>query len=97
MKVFVVALFAAPAFAIFVAPARAQLPPGSIMTVGTASSHSVSEALIHMSPCPGGLISPARRIVRTNSGNNSLSDPIVNFPGLHLGELHNGCSYFPAV
>jgi len=97
MKVFVVALFAALAFAIFVGPSRAQLPPGSVMTVGTASSHSVSIPLSQMTPCPGGPIGPARSTVRTASGNNPLSDPIVSFPGLHLGELHHGCSYFPQV
>lgn len=98
MKAFVVALFAAFALAILVAVANAQLPPGSIMTTGTASSHCVSIPLSQMTPCPGGPIRPASPRTTNKSGNNPLSDPIVSFEGLHLGELHNGgCSYFPLV
>ena len=97
VKLFIVALLVALHFATFVGPADAQLPPGSIMTTGTASSHSVSIPLSQMTPCPGGPIRPASPRIGTKSGNNPLSDPIVSFEGLHLGQLHNGCSYFPAV
>ena len=97
MKLFVVAPFAVLAIGTFLDSADAQLPPGSIMTVGTASSHSVSRLLSDMTPCPGGLIGPARGAVKTASGNNPLSDPIVSFEGLRLHELHHGCSYFPEV
>lgn len=97
MRTFLVALLVALTFETFVGLARAQLPPGSIMTVGTANSHSVSIPLSQMTPCPGGPIGPALPRIRTKSGNNPLSDPIVSFEGLHLGELHNGCSYFPMV
>jgi hypothetical protein len=101
MKIFIVALFAALAVAIFVGPSRAQLPPGSIMTVGTASSHSVSIPLSQMARCPTPTptptASPTAAARKSEPNGNFLSDPIVSFPGLHLGDLHNGCSYFPQV
>jgi len=98
MKTFLVALCIALTFAPFVYLTFAQLPPGSIMTIGTASSHSLSEPLSHMSPCPSPTpFGPARPTVGTTSGNNPLSDPIVSFEGLHVIESHNDCSYFPLV
>jgi hypothetical protein len=93
MKVFVVALFAAVAFATSVAVARAQLPPGSIMTFGTALAHSVSIPLRQMTPCPGA-IGPALPSPKSEPAGNFLSDPIVSFEGLHLGGLVGGnCSF----
>ena len=93
-----ISLLVAVTFETFVGLAEAQLPPGSIMTTGTASSHSVSIPLSQMTPCPGATIGPASPRISAASGNNPLSDPIVSFEGLHLGELHNGgCSYFPLV
>ena len=67
------------------------------MTVGTASSHSVSIPLSQMSTCPTPTPTPLARPAEKEPGGNFLSDPIVSFEGLHLGELHNGCSYFPNV
>ena len=99
MKVFLVALFVAAAIATFlfagsvgsgktdvVDVADAQLPPGSIMTVGTAHSHHLSRRLGLMDTCPAG-IGPAQPVPISEPGNNLLSGPIVSFEGLHLGEL----------
>jgi len=98
MKTFLVALLLALTSATFLDLADAQLPPGSIMTTGTASSHSVSDRLGDMTPCSSGAIGSASPRTRTNSGNDPLSDPIVSFEGLRLDELHNiNCSYFPEV
>jgi hypothetical protein len=97
VKVFLVALLVALTFGIFVGLADAQLPPGSIMTVGTAHSHSVSIPLGQMATCPRG-IGPALPGPKSEPAGNFLSDPIVSFEGLHLGELHrDNCSYFPRV
>jgi hypothetical protein len=69
------------------------------MTVGTAHSHSVSMPVSQMSPCPamigragpGSLIPPSKK----EPSGNFLSDPIVNFEGLHVGELlGDDCSIF---
>src|SRR5215510_9009147 len=60
MKVFFLALFAAFAFATSFPEVDAQLPPGSIMTFGTASSHSVSMPVSLMPRCPGGPLGLAR-------------------------------------
>jgi hypothetical protein len=91
MKVFLVPLLAVILVATFVGVADAQLPPGSIMTVGTAHSHSLSMPLSAMSPCPA-MISPAAPSplappAKPEPAGNSLSDPIVSFEGLHVGEL----------
>jgi hypothetical protein len=103
-KVFLVVLLVALPFATFVGAADAQLPPGSIMTVGAAHSHSVSMPLSQMTPCPTptvtptptaapGGIGPARPGPKSNPGQNPLSGPIVSFEGLRYGELHgDDCS-----
>jgi hypothetical protein len=89
------ALLVALSFAIFVGPADGQLPPGSIMTVGTAHSHSVSIPLREMTPCPAA-IGPVAPSSRNKQSGNFLSDPIVSFDGLHLDELHgDDCSLVP--
>jgi hypothetical protein len=102
MKTFLVSLLVAFIFETFVGLADAQLPPGSIMTTGTASSHCVSIPLSQMATCPtptpAPTASPTAAARKSEPGGNFLSDPIVSFEGLHLGELHNGgCSYFPLV
>jgi len=96
-KIFAIAVLLAFPFALFVDSVDAQLPPGSIMTVGTASSHFVSIPLGQMSTCPTPTPTPLARAAKKEPGGNFLSDPIVSFEGLHLGELHSGCSYFPRV
>jgi hypothetical protein len=101
MKPFLVGLLLALAFETFVSLADAQLPPGSIMTVGTASSHSVTIPLSQMATCPTPTptptASPTAAERKSEPGGSFLSDPIVSFEGLNLGELHSGCSYFPNV
>jgi len=96
-KIFPIALLLACPFTLFVDSADAQLPPGSVMTVGTASSHSLSIPLSQMSTCPTPTPTPLARPAKKEPGGNILSDPIVSFDGLYLGELHSGCSYFPMV
>jgi hypothetical protein len=78
LKISLIAQLLAFPFAIFVGPADAQLPPGSIMTVGTAHSHSVSIPLSQMATCPGE-IGPALPAPRTEPAGNLLSDPIVSW------------------
>ena len=92
MKTFLIALLVALIFEIFVGLADAQLPPGSVMTVGTAHSHSVSIPLRQMATCPSE-IGPALPTPKSGPAGNFLSDPIVSFEGLHLGELigSKGC------
>ena len=66
------------------------------MTVGTAHSHSVSAAFSQMTPCPTPTptptptIPPAALGTKKEPAGNFLSDPIVNFDGLHVGELPAG-------
>jgi hypothetical protein len=92
MRKFLVALLVAGSVARFVGMANAQLPPGTIMTTGTAHSHSVSMPLRHMTTCPRE-IGPALPDPKSEPAGNFLSDPIVSFEGLHLGELVGGhCS-----
>jgi len=88
----------------FVGVADAQLPAGWVMTTGTAHSHSQSAPLSSMTPCPAALgssaLEEAARTGKTpHSGvatgknepsGNFLSDPIVNFDGLHVGKLPAG-------
>jgi len=62
--------------------ASAQLPPGTIMTVGTASSHSVSLPLHEMTECPGATVSP-------------MHPPIDNFEGIGLEEINYGDCRYP--
>jgi len=59
------------------------------MTVGTAHSHSVSVPVSRMTTCPEMIGSAAPAPKREPSG-NFLSDPIVSFDGLHVGELPAG-------
>lgn len=93
MRTFLVAFLVAFTFAKFVGLARAQLPPGSIMTVGTALAHSVSIPLTEMTMCPG-TIGPAVPAPKSDPAGNVLSEPIVSFEGLHLGGLAGGnCSF----
>jgi hypothetical protein len=87
----------------FIGLADAGLPPGWIMTVGTAHSHSVSIPVGQMSPCPEtiapvsagkSVTAKARRQSAVATG-NFLSDPLVSFEGLHVGELlGDDCSIF---
>ena len=87
MKVFLVALLVAGSVARFVGIANAQLPPGTIMTTGTAHSHSVSIPLTEMTPCFQALGPVAPGPKKRGPSGNLLSDPIVSFDGLHVGEL----------
>lgn len=89
MKTFLVALLGAASIGIFVDRADAGLPPGWIMTVGTAHSHSVSMPFSQMTICPE-MIGPAAPAPGRQPTGNFLSDPIVNFDGLHVGELPSG-------
>src|SRR6266540_4449353 len=89
IKVFLVALFVAVPVATFVGVADAQLPPGSVKTVGTAHSHSVTRIpLSQMATCTTptptptatvGGIGPARPGPKSDPGQNPLSGPIVSF------------------
>src|SRR6266498_2323772 len=100
IKVFLVALFVAVPVATFVGVSDAQLPPGSVKTVGTAHSHSVTRIpLSQMATCTTptptptatvGGIGPARPGPKSDPGQNLLSGPIVSFEGLHHGELNDG-------
>jgi hypothetical protein len=108
VKIFVVALFVAGAVATFLFAgsvgsgktdvlnvADAQLPPGSIMTVGTAHSHHLSRRLDHMAHCPTPTptprgIGPVASGPKSEPAGNFVSDPIVSFEGLHHGELQDG-------
>jgi hypothetical protein len=80
--------------------AEAGLPPGWIMTTGTAHSHSVSIPFSQMTICttPTPTSTPAADAARTGvrplpspvnrePTGNFLSDPIVSFEGLHVGQL----------
>jgi hypothetical protein len=89
VKVFLVALLVACSVGTFVGLADAQLPPGSIMTTGTAHSHSVSIPFSQMTTCPGA-IGPTVPGPIGKPGGNFLSDPIVSFDGLHVSELPPG-------
>jgi hypothetical protein len=92
MKTFLFGLLVALAFDRFAGSADAQLPPGSIMTIGIAHSHSVSVPLRDMVTCP---METRPTLLGPNNGRarNFLSDPIVSFEGLHVGELvHGFCS-----
>ena len=92
MKPFLVPVLMALTFELCVDLANAQLPPGSIMTVRAAHSHSVSMRLRDMVTCP---METRAVIPGRNDGptGNFLSDPIVSFEGLHVGELvHGNCS-----
>jgi hypothetical protein len=92
MKPFLVPLLIAFSFELCVDLAKAQLPPGSIMTVGAAHSHSVSMRLSDMVTCP----METRTVIsgrNAEPAGNFLSNPIVSFEGLHVGELvHGNCS-----
>ena len=91
MKTFLLVLLEALSFEICVGLASAQLPPGSIMTFGTAHSYSVSRPLRDMPRCPTGFDAVASTSTNKPNG-NFLSDPIVSFDGLHAGELnHDDC------
>jgi len=59
------------------------------MTVGTAHSHSVSVPVSRMTTCPE-MIGPAAPAPKREPSGNFLSDPIVSFDGLHVGELPAG-------
>jgi hypothetical protein len=89
VKVFLVALLVAGLVAKFIGLADAGLPPGWIMTVGTAHSHSVSVPFSQMTTCPE-MIGPAAPAPKREPSGNFLSDPIVSFDGLHVGELPAG-------
>src|SRR6266545_2627750 len=86
-KVFLVALLVACSVGTFGGVANAQLPPGTIMTTGTAHSHSVSIPLTEMTPCFQALGPVAPGPKKRGPSGNLLSDPIVSFDGLHVGEL----------
>ena len=62
--------------------------------MGTAHSHSVSIPFSQMTTCPAKL-GPATPNPKSEPAGNVLSDPIVNFEGLHVGELpvDAGCSF----
>jgi hypothetical protein len=98
IKVFLVALFVAVPIATFVGVADAQLPPGSVKTVGTAHSHyatliPLSQMATCQTPSPTpnpGMIGPARPGPKSDPGQVLLSGPIVSFEGLQHGELHDG-------
>jgi len=89
VKVFLVALLVAGLVAKFIGLADAGLPPGWIMTVGTARSHMVSVPFSRMTTCPE-MIGPAAPAPKREPSGNFLSDPIVSFDGLHVGELPAG-------
>jgi hypothetical protein len=79
---------------IFVSVADAQLPPGTIMTTGTAHSHSVSIPVSQMALCPpaNGAGEAARTgvpalTVKNEPSGNGLSSPRLSFDGLHVDEL----------
>lgn len=69
--------------------AAAQLPPGSIKTVGTAHSHSVSLPLTEMTRCPAAPASTAP-VVEAR-----LPPTILDFEGIDFAELAGGCSLSP--
>ena len=89
VKRFFLAVVVAGVVGMFVLIADAGLPPGWIMTTGTAHSHSVSVPFSQMLTCPE-MIPPAAPDSTREPAGNFLSDPIVNFEGLHLGELPAG-------
>ena len=94
MKTSLVPVLAALTLGTCVGLADGQLPPGSIMTFGTAHSYSVSRPFREMTPCPAA-IDPLAPSFRNKPSGNFLSDPIVSFEGLHVGELlGNDCSIF---
>jgi hypothetical protein len=86
MKVFLVALLVTGFVGAFADVADADLPPGWIMTVGTAHSHSVSIPFSQMTSCAA-MLNPAAPGPKREPAGNFLSHPIVNFEGLHVGEL----------
>jgi hypothetical protein len=103
VKKLLITLLSAISIGTFVSVADAQLPPGSIMTTGTAHSHSVSVPLSEMLTCPDaldpvaartGVASQTRRHSAAATGGepsgNVLSDPIMSFDGLHVGKLPSG-------
>ncbi len=98
VKALPVAVLVAGLVGTFVDIADAGLPPGWIMTVGTAHSHSVSPPLSEMLTCPTMIgptatasdFGPQKRRHSAGATGNFLSDPIVNFEGLHVGELPPG-------
>jgi hypothetical protein len=95
VKIFLVAPLLASLVGTFVSVADAQLPPGTIMTTGTAHSHSVSMPLSAMTTCPAAIGPAAPCPKKREPGGNFLSDPIVSFDGLHVGELlGDDCSIF---
>jgi hypothetical protein len=61
-----------------------QLPPGSIKTVGTAHSHSVSLPLTEMTPCPVASAPIAPGVEAR------LPPTILDFEGINLAELSSG-------
>jgi hypothetical protein len=89
VKKFLVVLLVACSVGTFVDVTKAQLPPGSIMTTGTAHSHSLSIPLSQMLTCPDA-IGPTEPGPISKPGGNFLSDPIVSFNGLHVGKLPAG-------
>jgi hypothetical protein len=97
VKRFSVATLLAASLGTSLVVAHAGLPPGWIMTTGTAHSHSVSMPFRQMTICatptpsptgtPGNALpSETRRLTLLGTG-NFLSDPIVSFEGLHVGQL----------
>ncbi len=90
VKGFLVALVAAGSIGTFVGVADGSLPPGWIMTVGTAHSHSVSMPFSQMTTCPAMLGAAAAPGSNSEPAGNVLSDPIVSFEGLRVGELPAG-------
>jgi hypothetical protein len=89
VKRFLVALLVAGSIGTFIDVADSGLPPGWIMTVGAAHSHSVSMPFSEMTTCPA-MVGPAAPAPRREPAGDVLSDPIVNFEGLHVGELPAG-------
>jgi hypothetical protein len=72
-----------------VAVMAAQLPPGTIKTVGIAHSHSVSLPLGRMTTCSGASAVTAPEVEAR------LPPTIVDFEGIDQGQLAGGCSLFP--
>lgn len=106
MKTFLITLLSATTISLgtltFVSSANAGLPPGTIMTTGTAHSHSVSIPVSQMTLCPPaiGLGEAARSgadpetrrrsavaTTKSEPAGNFLSDPLLSFDGLHVSEL----------
>jgi hypothetical protein len=99
MKVFLVALPIACFVGTFLGLADAQLPPGSIMTTGTAHSHSVSIPLSQMTTCPGA-IGPAVPGPISKAGGNFLSDEFFCIKQPEVFQRIDSLSYatvFPSI